>query len=415
MKINSAGLSANGRKQKHGAYSDGYIQKRIRNEVYALRYEEQREEAMKALLGIIKNHERMLVYFARPLIGAMRDGGLCRDPLDRIYNIIRGRKMGRATPLEIKKLIRTGTVAFTKEDQRERAKEILLKVIRDGENDLIYMVQPLVATLKDVDRECAKAASCLLDEIKERKLGRCDSSEIRRLTKTCIAAMFNEEQREQGGMILSKVIEEDENNLVYVGSPLVCVVQNENREFSEAVCDILKLFDGKKPGKAEPIQLKAIARRTTACMRNEREIEAVKKFVGGIIENGKNNLGYLVGPFIAALQEERSRAYAEEFLDAMKNKKMGICDSDTISMISRIFKAAAHNPSGVSARYAGLFAEKLVEEGNVLEIPAGLGNPANKSTAQYEGPEWKPKKQKMPIIHKKRKKGRTVWFGMKNR
>ncbi len=328
-----------------------------------------RAAAAKELLRMIAKARPLKVLC--PLIASLQNEH-ARESAIKLMCKIYGKKLGNAGHATMKKFSRVVTAAIKDENSRDYAVKLLEKVIRDGGNDLIYFVAPLISAMENP--AFAATARELLDTMKGKRLGEADSETMRSFTGTVLRAMRDGNTRGYAVIFLKKAIGEEQNDLIYFVAPLLCAMKNP--AFAATARGLLDEMRGKRLGWGYPGTIKDLAWTGAGAIKDKTRWEYATTFLRKIIDEGENDLIHLVAPLIGVRGDRypACRGIAKELLNTIKDRELGEADSKTLEEIEGIFQKAVHSPK--KRRDVLLFSEKL-----------GLN-----VNSTYEGPSLKKKR-----------------------
>jgi predicted nucleic acid-binding protein len=349
----------------------------------ALHNADHQEHTNHFLGKIIDERATGLIYFVAPLLAAT-NAPATESTAKSLLERMRDKHLGQGDPRCLKELIRVGTAALRAADQQEYTIHFLGKVIDEGENNLIYLVGPLIAATKSRTAEPAKA---LLEMMKGKHLGKGDAECMAKLIDVGVAALYSidhQNRQECAAQFLCKVIDEGGNNLIYFVAPLLAMVTN--REVARVAKDLLNEMWNEPLGKGDAECMAELIRVGIASLSNlDRQRYAVH-FLGKVIDEGENNLIYFVAPLLAAARDESTERMAKTMLERMKGKRMGNGTGDVLARMEQAFSTARHSPD--LGGYVKAFAGKLREEGIALKVNTDYEPPS--SPPGFRPPPLKP-------------------------
>ena len=297
--------------------------------------------------------KRGVINIIHPLLAALNDPEK-RDVIDVFLDKIKDKRMGKAGPQTMKKLSLLWTALISNKNDHRYAHEFFAKIIEENQNDLIYFVGPLIAaTQTDYQR---KSAEYLLNSIKGKNLGKADSETLKELVAICSAVLSVSERKVYPIIVLKKIIEENQNDLIYLAGPLIGALKNQYDD-SAPLLDIIK---DKKLGNADPETLKKTVKICTAAFKIDSHRHYAEIVLGKIIEENRNDLIYLAGPILAATQDTRNRSVGKNILDKMMDKNLGRGDEESLIVLAKVSMAALRD--AFSGKYVEMILKKIIEE-----------------------------------------------------
>ena len=274
-----------------------------------------------------------------------------------------------------------GTLTQQEIGMHEWRAHATIKILEEMiDKNAISVAGPLLAAVQDLSQR--EVALALLDKMEGKSFGKGNAECLRGLASICTPALRNPHERKYAVSLLGQIIDQNQNDLIYLVGPLLAAAQDPLRH--GAVITLLDKMEGKTLGKGDAECLRRLASVSTAALTDTGRREHVVSLFGQIIDQNQNDLVYFVGPLLAATQNPSQKRAAFSLLDKMEGKPLGKGDTEAIKKLSRILRAAITTPA--QGGYAKSFAKQLACEG----VDVNLG---------YESPRWNPRRQPNSQLH----------------